>query len=70
MFNRYLDGLRYYHFIRNGYRIYVDIISIYVANMNINYWSVRSYSKRGAEEVTGVDGRYSYLASYRFNFIY
>ena len=37
----------------NGYRLYVDIMtgkklsSIYVANMDITYWSVHSSSRRG-----------------------
>ena len=49
----------------NGYRIYVDILtgekllSIYVANMDITYWSVCSFSKRGGNEVNGVDRYFS-----------
>ena len=45
----------------NGHRIYVDILtgenlsSIQVANMDPNYWSVRSNSERRGTEIKGVD---------------
>ena len=43
-----------------GYRIYVDIMiekklsSIQVANMDINYWSVSSSSRRGGDGIKEV----------------
>ena len=44
----------------NGYKKYVDIMpgeklsSIYLANMELIYWSVCSFSRRGWDGVKGV----------------
>ena len=50
-------------YYENGCRIYVDIMtgkqlsSILLANMELDYWSVRSSSRRGGYRVKGVDCR-------------
>ena len=68
----------YYHpafLYNNGYKIYMYILireilyllSIQVANMKITYWSVPSSSRRGGDEVKGVDvGGIDILASSKF----
>ena len=44
---------------KNEYKKYVDILteenlsSIYLANMNLIYWSVRSSCKRGGDTING-----------------
>ena len=44
--------------------------SIYVANMDITYWSIRSFSRMEGDEVNGVDGHgINILASYKVHFI-
>ena len=43
--------------------------SIYVANMEIIYWSVRSSSWRGGYGVIGVESGIVVLACYEFHFI-
>ena len=45
-------------------RIYLDILtgtklsSIYLASMDITYWSVRSFSRKGGDGAKRADGRY------------
>ena len=56
-------------------RIYLDILtgkilsSIYLASMDITYWSVRSSSRRGGFGVKGVNGGIAMLTSCKHHFI-
>ena len=43
--------------------------SIYVANMDITYWSVLPSNRSGGDGVKGMEGMYRYLARYEFHFI-
>ena len=46
-----------------AYSIYVDFMtSIYVANIELAYWSVRSSSRMEGELVKGVDGGYRHFS--------
>ena len=54
------------------YITYVNIMTgetIYVANMELIYWSVRSSNRRGGDGVNRVDGGIVILAYYKFHFI-
>ena len=61
-------------FAKNGYRIYVDILtgenlaSIQLANMDLIYWTVRLFSWDGIG-VKGVEGGIVILASWELHFI-
>ena len=60
---------------KNGYRLYLNIytwenlLSIYVADLDLIDWSVRSYSRRGGIGVKGLYWRYSYLSQLWVSFI-
>ena len=44
-------------------------LSIYIANMDLNYWSVLSSSRRSGDEVKGVDGGYHYFSQLQISLI-
>ena len=46
---------------RNGWRIYVDIkTGEILSSMDIIYWSVNSFKRRGGDGVKGVDVEYKH----------